>query len=170
MGNASLFFNSMTGGLGNNINCCLIAKVQDYNSSKNTITAIPMSQPSGNKIPPLVEVPVMVFGTQDYQIKFEIKANDMVLLLFNDYDMDNLSLDGVTSQSASDRTHSINDSIALPFYFNPIKTQFEGSNMFTIGSKNDIELKYGSSSIKVTEIVQRLESLENRVTILEGKV
>lgn len=166
MGNANTFFKNLGEGLGNNINSCIIAKVQDYDNTKNTITAIPLHE----GMPPLIEVPVMVLGNQDFNIKFPISKNDMVLVLFIDYDIDNLVIDGVTTTSASNRRHSINDSIALPFFFSSLKTQFNASNMLTLNSKTDIELMYSDESIKITELMQKINDLENRVTILEGRI
>lgn len=155
MGNANTFFKNLGEGLGNNINSCIIAKVQDYDNTKNTITAIPLHE----GMPPLIEVPVMVLGNQDFNIKFPISKNDMVLVLFIDYDIDNLVIDGVTTTSASNRRHSINDSIALPLFFNSLKTQFKASNMLSLSSKSDIEFNYQNKSIKLSELVEKIEKL-----------
>lgn len=166
MANSSVFFNKLNEQVGTGINCCIIGIVESYNSTKNTLSVIP----TNSNLPILTEVPLMTFGTKEFNIKFKINKNDMVLVLFIDYDIDNLLIDGVTQELATERTHSINDRIALPMWFNPLKSQYEGSIFLQINAENDIEFKFNNKIIKASEIISKLEKHEIDIADLEERV
>lgn len=186
MANSDRFFKDFIAKQGLDINCSIFAKVDSYNNVQNTITAIPLTKHSNNPLPPLINVPVLFMSAGGYEVKFPIKKDDIVLILYLDYDTDNLLLDGETIDNNTQRTHALEDAVALPFTFNPFNNAYSAVDTFTIQDKNhgsnvkftldggiqllaeqDINLMVHDGSIKVSDLLTKLNDLESRVSALE---
>ena len=156
----------------------MFAKIDKYDDKNNSITAIPLVSNEGLELPPLVNVPLLTFGNKNYNIKFPIVRGSIVLIIFLDYDSDNLLLDGETLESNTNRTHSLNDAIALPFIFNPLNNNGGGSDIFEINSGKgvkinaggDITFAAGGINLGVIGLVEILNDHETRILALEDKI
>lgn len=133
---ANLFQNVVT-GLGNNLNCMMIGKILNYSNTDNTATIEPMHYVPNQNTPynPLVSVPIGFFSLGGYSIKVQPQKGDMVILLFNDYDIDNLIIDGKTKHPNTDRTHALEDCIALPLSINFLNNAYNATNDLTISKE-----------------------------------
>ncbi len=138
MGSGADFFNKLGKKNGDQLNVCIVGKIISYNSAANTADVEPLLNSLDGIIPVLTDVPVMFFNSGGITIKCVPKINDRVLVMFADYDSDNIVIDGVTIDSNTDRTHALEDAFAIPFNFNPINNSF--------GFSNRLEIKHESGS------------------------
>lgn len=150
MGDSNLFFKEIFGQYGKDLNVAMVGRVESYDPAKNTIKVIPQHKTKGadgneQVYQPLISVPVASFNIGGYMMKFPMLAGDIVILLYFDYDIDNLIANGNTEGTVKQRTHSLNDCIALPFGFNLLSNDFKGNNDLTIAKKD------GSTFIKIKE-------------------
>lgn len=122
-------FQSVVGGMGNDLNVMVIGKIVEYDSTYNTATIEPMHYVPQENIPlnPLITVPIGYFSLGGYTIKVRPQLGDMVLVLFCDYDIDNLLIDGNTKKPATDRTHALEDAIVLPLSINFLNNAFNAT-------------------------------------------
>lgn len=150
MANSDVFFENLITKQGLDINCSIFAKVDSYNATKNTITAIPLTKSSNNPLPPLINVPVLFMSAGGYDVKFPIKKDNIMLILFPDYDTDNLLLDGETIDNNTNRTHALEDAVALPFTFNPFNNSNTVVNELTFIDDNN-------RSIGVKTLIDKLD-------------
>lgn len=149
MGNADLFYNKMFSQFSQSLNVAMIGKVDNYNPQDNTATIIPQHRTivDGVSEPfaPLVNIPVATCNIGGYSIKFPVQRGDYMIILFFNFDIDNVLIDGTIS-SETDRLHDLNDCIALPFGFNFLQnTSYNQSNDLTISKNN------GNTYIKIKE-------------------
>lgn len=142
MGRATEFFKNREKSNGNTLNVCVIGKITAYNSSNHTADILPLAKSHYGDIGILTDVPIMLLEGSDISIKFDLKVGDKVLVLFLDYDSDNLVIDGVTYDAETDRTHALDDAIALPFNFNPINSSLTIDSNFEISSEQGQKLRF----------------------------
>lgn len=156
MGSSNDFFNSLRKQLSNGINVSAFAIVNSWDSSKNTVDVIPLTTNQGQQMPMLINVPVLYFNVGGYKIKHPINTGNVVLVIFNDYDIDNLLLNG-TVENNTDRVHDLNDAVALPLSFNAFNNDFEGSDDLVLShSKSNTEIKItpnGAVSVTASKIL-----------------
>ncbi len=122
-------FNSINKQLMQNLNVMMIAQIQSYNSSNNTATVVPLhTEPStGDVYNPIPNIPVGFFSIGGYSIKVQPKVGDIFLMIFCDYDMDNIVTDGETKDAKTARTHNLQDAIALPLSINFLNNTFNAT-------------------------------------------
>jgi hypothetical protein len=129
MNRATDFFKTLTKQNMNDLNVMMIAKVQDYNSNTNTATMVPLHiEPNtGKEYQPIPNIPVGFFSIGGYSIKVQPKAGDIFIMLFCDYDIDNIVTDGSTKDSKTSRTHGLQDAIAVPLSINFLNNAFNAA-------------------------------------------
>lgn len=125
---AASFFKNVIDGLGNNINVLMVGTIQSYNSTENMATVVPQHYIPNQDIEyqPLVNVPLGFFSLGGYTIKVQPKVGDKVLVLFCDYDIENLLINGTKKQKTT-RTHALEDAIALPLSINFLNNAFNAT-------------------------------------------
>jgi len=117
--NAAEFFKKITSQLKDDINVMMIAEIESYDSSNNTAKIIPqhITPDTREQFAPLIDIPVGFFSIGGFSVKVQPKKGDMVLVLFCDYDTENILLNGTIDQK-TDRVHSLEDAIILPLSIN----------------------------------------------------
>lgn len=100
------------------INCCLVGTIQSYSALKNTAKVSINFQREMNtgevlNYPVLEDCPVFILSGGDSFVSCPIVAGDECLVLFNDRNLDNWWVTGLTSVPADTRAHSIADGIVL---------------------------------------------------------
>lgn len=107
----------------NNLNCCVVGNIIkiDKNISKCDIQPLHKIniEDQLQKMPILVDVPLFNLMTEDFLIRLPVQKNDFVLVVFADYDIQNLVLTGKLKETNTDDIHALNDAIAIPFALNP---------------------------------------------------
>ncbi|KEI18246.1 Gp138 family membrane-puncturing spike protein [Clostridium haemolyticum] len=172
MKNIANLFHNFQINMNNNLNVLMIGKITSYNATNNTATIEPMHYFPTTEKPytPLINVPIGCFNIGGYNIKIKPKINDIMLIMFTDYDIDNLLIDSKTKKPNTSRTHALEDAIALPLSINFLNNSFnatedltiakEGTNTYVkIKSNGDIILN--SSTIKLGENATKRVMLEN---------
>lgn len=147
MNRAVNLLNMITEKLGKDLNVLMLGEIESYDSVANTAKVIPLHfiPDQGEEYQPLVNVPIGFFSIGGYSIKVQPRAGDKLLILFADYDIDNVLIDGVTKVQKTDRTHSLEDAIVLPLSINFLNKAFNATQDLII-SKDDTE-----SYIKIAE-------------------
>jgi len=111
------------------VNCHAIATVQEFDSSKQTISAtlnysqtyyrqteIGVQVAYQVEYPILLDCPVIILGGGQFHLTFPIVKGDQCLVLFNDRDIDNYiksGKSGAVSEVKTSRLHSFSDAMAL---------------------------------------------------------
>lgn len=174
MNNFVKLLQNFTNESNNNLNIMMIGKIQNYNSVDNTASIEPLHYIPGQNMPYnlLTSVPIGFFSIGGYSIKVAPKKGDLVLLLYCDYDIDNLMLDGTTKRQNTDRTHALEDAIALPLSINFLNNAFNATEDLVISkegtstyikmqSNGDIVLNAGTGKIKLGENATKGVLLDN---------
>lgn len=159
MANTDRFFDGMNKHNSDTMNVAVVGEITSLNSNMSAVVKVLFE---GS--PTLVNVPVMFLNN----FKFPIKTGYKVLILFLDYDSDNLFIDGVTTKKETDRVHALDDAIAIPLAFNPLQSNYTQPSDVEINSDTDINLSTASGSIKVSELLQEIEDLKDRIMALGG--
>lgn len=129
------YFINLQKKIGNNINVMMIGTVKSYDSSTNMAEIIPLHtvpETENQEYPPLVSVPIGFFNIGGYSIKVQPKVEDRFILLFSDYDIENLLIDG-TKTNKTKRTHALEDCIALPLSINFLNESNNATQDLIIG-------------------------------------
>lgn len=143
------YIDSLKDKLLDDIYSCLPAKITKV-YSVNKIDAQPLFTVSGNKLPQVVQVPLLFMGNDNSIISIESKVGDYVLLLVADYDIDNLVIDGKNKEVNTQGKHNINDCFALPFSFTPFNSTKNQVNKISINTSGDVTIE-SSNLIKLGE-------------------
>lgn len=116
---AAGLFNKIIEGIGNDINVVMIGEIINYDSATNMAEVVPLHiVPNQNvEYSPLINVPVGFFNIGGFSIKVQPSKGDKLLILFCDYDIENLLING-TKQTKTTRTHALNDAIVVPLSIN----------------------------------------------------
>lgn len=111
------------------LNVMMIAQIQSYNPSNNTATVVPLHTEPGTSeaYNPIPNIPIGFFSIGGYSIKVQPKIGDIILLIFCDYDMDNVAINGETKDAKTARTHDLQDAIALPLSINFLNNAFNAT-------------------------------------------
>ena len=119
MNRGANFFLNLQDKISNDINSMMIGIVKSYNVSNNMAEMIPLhtDNGTGKEFPPIISVPIGFFSIGGYSIKVQPKVGDRFILLFSDYDIENLLING-TKTNKTQRTHALEDCIALPLSIN----------------------------------------------------
>lgn len=131
------FFKSLGKQSMNDLNVMMIAQVQSYNSSNNTAIMVPLHiEPNtGKEYNPIPNIPVGFFSIGGYSIKVQPKVGDIFLMIFCDYDIDNIVTDGETKDAKTVRTHNLQDAIALPLSINFLNNAFNATQDLIISKE-----------------------------------
>lgn len=172
MNNFIKLLQDFTNESNNNLNVMMIGKIQTYNSRDNTANIEPLHYIPSQNAPYnlLTSVPIGFFSIGGYSIKVAPQKGDLVILLFCDYDIDNLMIDGTTKRQNTDRTHALEDAIALPLSINFLNNAFnaeedlviskEGTSAY-IKIKSDGSIVLNADTIKLGENATRGIVLDN---------
>ena len=140
------FIQNVKDGLGNDINVMMVGIIQSYDENSKMATIIPQHFiPKQNiEYTPLVNVSIGFFSMGGFTIKVKPKVGDRLLILFCDYDIDNLLING-TKKNKTERTHALEDAIVLPLSINFLN---EASNV----TQDLVIQKEGTSAyVKITQ-------------------
>ncbi len=96
------------------MNCVSIGRIEKVNDDQTANISVIYNQDNGHKYPVLSQVPLLVLQGGGKYIKFPVKKDDKVLLLFCDRDISNWHALGNELQPLpSKRNHSLSDAIAI---------------------------------------------------------
>lgn len=125
---------SMSSQMMNDLNVLMIAEVQSYDSNKNTATVIPLHVVPEQKeaYQPIPNVFIGFFSIGGFSIKVQPSIGDKLLMLFCDYDIDNIATDGETKDARTTRTHNLQDAIIIPFSINFLNNAFNATQDLVI--------------------------------------
>lgn len=173
MKNVANLFQSVVSGLGNTLNCTMLGKITEYNSTENTATIEPLHTVPVQNVPyaPLINVPIGFFNMGGYTIKVKPKIGDVMLILFADYDIDNILIDGKTKTPTTERTHALEDAIALPLSINFLNNTFNATEDLTLqkeGTNSYIKIKPNGDIIINSNSIKLGENASKRVLIENG--
>lgn len=174
MNNVAEIFNNVISGLGNNLNVLMIGKITTYDSSSNTATIEIMHTVPKQGMPyaPLINVPIGFFNLGGFSIKVKPTINDIVLVLFADYDVDNLLIDGNTKTPNTDRTHALEDSIVLPLSINFLNNSFNATEDLTIskdGTSTYVKIKANGELVLNANSIKLGENANKKVLVESGE-
>lgn len=171
--NFAKLIQDLTSGIGNNTNTMMIGEIKFYNSSNNTAEIIPLhSVPGQNaEYQPIPNIPIGFYSLGGFSIKVSPKIGDKILLIFCDYDIENLKIDGVTKTSRSNRTHSLEDAIAIPLSINFLNNSFSSTEDLVIkkeGTNSYIKIKQDGTIVINSDRVEIGEGASNAVALAGG--
>lgn len=106
---ANAFFENLINGISGSINVSLLARVERINLS-NMVADI---KPLKKDLPLIQNAPVAMSKVGDYFIRSNIKAGDIVLVLFSDYALDGFIDDGKERDVVIDDRHSLNNAVIV---------------------------------------------------------
>ena len=116
----------------NDLNCCIPATVESIDKQTSKINAKPLLKAYVDgqltELPVLIDIPLFQFMTSNFIIRTPVNAGDYVLLIFADYDMQNLVLTGELRDPNTDDIHALNDAIAIPLGLNPFNNNLPAEN------------------------------------------
>ena len=157
--------------------CCLPCIVQSYNAVKNTVECQPairerVVQEDGSirfiNYPLLINVPVVFPCVGSIGLKFPIKKNDEVLVVFSDLSIDNFWLYGSIQNPIELRRHDLSDGIAIPC---TLSQTSQVAIQYGIEITNsDINLKAGTSTTTLKTIINTLANHEQRIDNFENSI
>ncbi len=107
------FFNKLSGSLVNEINSCMLGRIETFDASKMKANVVPLVKNKDGNKPMLIEVPVSFIKAGPFLIRPPYKKGDIVLVVFADEDIDNVLLSGNVSEPNSTRKHSLDDAIVV---------------------------------------------------------
>ncbi|MCF8012240.1 MAG: hypothetical protein K9L56_13270 [Clostridiales bacterium] len=128
---------------------CALAKITKLHSQRK-INAKPLYKIDGIEVSTIPGVPLMSMGNSNSSIEVELKKGDIVVLIFLDYDSDNVIISGENKEVNTKRKHQMSDAIAFPFNFTPFNKSDNKDNQITIKANGDVVLKT-NSTIKLGE-------------------
>ena len=107
------FFNKLSGSLVNEINSCMLGRIETFDASKMKANVVLLVKNKDGNKPMLIEVPVSFIKAGPFFIRPPYKKGDIVLVVFADEDIDNVLLSGDISEPNSTRKHSLDDAIVV---------------------------------------------------------
>lgn len=145
---AAYLLSKIISKVSNDTNVMMIGRIEDYNKKDNmaTVELLHNNPSTVTQYPPLIKVPCAFISMGGFKIQALPKKNDRVLIIYCDYDIENLLIDG-TITPKSNRNHSLNDAIAIPLKINFLNDEDLKSPI------NDGELIIGNSKghIQITD-------------------
>ena len=139
------------------LNCSIIGRVTSIDKSASIVSVQPLyrvfdENDSLEDLPLLVQVPLFQLMSSDFIIKVPVNTGDIVLVVFSDYDIQNLVLSGQLSSVNTNEIHGYNDAIAIPFSLNPFANQLAilNNNDLIIGKKdNTMFIRISDTEIEI---------------------
>ena len=108
MDNVNEFFNDLSSGISKGLNVAKLAKVVKYYPDNMKVDVMPYPTEDSAMI---INVPLATIATKDYLVYYPLKPDDIVVLLFIDYDTDNILLGEDSLET--ERGHDVSDCIAI---------------------------------------------------------
>ena len=108
MDNVNGFFNDLTNGINKGLNVAKLAKVVKYYPENMKVDVMPFPTEDSAMI---INVPLATIATKDYLVYYPLKPDDIVVLLFIDYDTDNILLGEDSLET--ERGHDVSDCVAI---------------------------------------------------------
>lgn len=108
MENVNEFFNDLTKGINKGLNVAKLAKVVKFYPDHMNVDVMPYPTKDSAMI---LNVPLATISTKDYLVYYPLKPDDIVVLLFIDYDTDNILLGEDSLET--ERGHDLSDCVAI---------------------------------------------------------
>lgn len=108
MENVNGFFNDLTNGINKGLNVAKLAKVVKFYPENMKVDVMPYPTDESAMI---INVPLATIATKDYLVYYPLKPDDVVVLLFIDYDTDNILLGEDSLET--ERGHDVSDCVAI---------------------------------------------------------
>ena len=89
MDHVNSFFDELGQGISDGLNVAKLAKVVKYYPENMKVDVMPFPTEESAMI---INVPLATIATKDYLVYYPLKPDDIVVLLFIDYDTDNILL------------------------------------------------------------------------------
>ena len=108
MENVNKFFNELGQGINKGLNVAKLAKVVKFYPENMKVDVMPFPTKDSAMI---INVPLATISTKDYLVYYPLKPDDVVVLLFIDYDTDNILLGEDSLET--ERGHDLSDCVAI---------------------------------------------------------
>ena len=108
MDNVNEFFNDLSNGISKGLNVAKLAKVVKFYPENMKVDVMPYPTEESAMI---INVPLATIATKDYLVYYPLKPDDIVVLLFIDYDTDNILLGEDSIET--ERGHDVSDCVAI---------------------------------------------------------
>ena len=108
MDNVNEFFNDLSNGISKGLNVAKLAKVVKYYPENMKVDVMPLPTEESAMI---INVPLATIATKDYLVYYPLKPDDIVVLLFIDYDTDSILLGEDSLET--ERGHDVSDCVAI---------------------------------------------------------
>ena len=151
MDNVNEFFNDLSNGISKGLNVAKLAKVVKYYPENMKVDVMPYPTEESAMI---INVPLATIATKDYLVYYPLKPDDIVVLLFIDYDTDNILLGEDSIET--ERGHDVSDCVAIgciSLFKEPLSVSDIDSLLIQEkGGKSKIRLNKGEIEIEAPRI------------------
>lgn len=151
MENVNEFFNDLSNGISKGLNVAKLAKVVKYYPENMKVDVMPLPTEESAMI---INVPLATIATKDYLVYYPLKPDDIVVLLFIDYDTDNILLGEDSLET--ERGHDVSDCVAIgciSLFKEPLSVSDIDSLLIQEkGGKSKIRLNKGEIEIEAPRI------------------
>ena len=151
MDNVNGFFNDLTNGINKGLNVAKLAKVVKFYPDHMKVDVQPYPTEESAMI---INVPLATIATKDYLVYYPLKPDDIVVLLFIDYDTDNILLGEDSLET--ERGHDVSDCVAIgciSLFKEPLSVSDTDSLLIQEkGGKSKIRLNKGEVEIEAPRI------------------
>ena len=151
MENVNGFFNDLTNGINKGLNVAKLAKVVKFYPENMKVDVMPYPTEDSAII---INVPLATIATKDYLVYYPLKPDDIVVLLFIDYDTDNILLGEDSLET--ERGHDVSDCVAIgciSLFKEPLSvSDIDGLLIQEKGGKSKIRLNKGEVEIEAPRI------------------
>lgn len=151
MENVNEFFNDLSNGISKGLNVAKLAKVVKYYPENMKVDVMPLPTEDSAMI---INVPLATIATKDYLVYYPLKPDDIVVLLFIDYDTDNILLGEDSLET--ERGHDVSDCVAIgciSLFKEPLSVSDIDSLLIQEkGGKSKIRLNKGEIEIEAPRI------------------
>ncbi len=151
MDNVNDFFNDLSNGISKGLNVAKLAKVVKYYPENMKVDVMPYPTEESAMI---INVPLATIATKDYLVYYPLKPDDIVVLLFIDYDTDNILLGEDSLET--ERGHDVSDCVAIgciSLFKEPLSVSDIDSLLIQEkGGKSKIRLNKGEIEIEAPRI------------------
>ena len=119
-------------------------------------------------LPPLINCPVIISKGINGGLTFPINSGDTCLIIFNDRDLDNWLIDGLTQRPNTLRSHDFSDAIALVGLRNQINQITDYNNEETKLNYLDNKITINITSIKLDNVNGGSIAVTNKLELKNG--
>lgn len=151
MDHVNSFFDELGQGISDGLNVAKLAKVVKYYPENMKVDVMPFPTEESAMI---INVPLATIATKDYLVYYPLKPDDIVVLLFIDYDTDNILLGEDSLET--ERGHDVSDCVAIgciSLFKEPLSVSDIDSLLIQEkGGKSKIKLNKGEIEIQAPKI------------------